>query len=86
MPSVSAVALAGGRRAQRRRKYIFTAETFEPTHDMRCRWEAGSYGYHGDDGRKYSSSGMGEEYGPVFGSGDVIGAGLHLETQELFFT
>ncbi len=46
----------------------------------------GSYGYHGDDGRKYASTGMGEEYGPHFGAGDVIGAGLHLETQELFFT
>ena len=29
---------------------------------------------------------MGEEYGPHFGAGDTIGAGLHLEAQELFFT
>lgn len=50
------------------------------------RWEVGSFGYHGDDGRKYASTGMGEEYGPHFGAGDIIGAGLHLETQELFFT
>eukprot|EP00983_Pelagomonas_calceolata_P131774 1161809-Pelagomonas_calceolata.AAC.4 len=50
------------------------------------RWEANSYGYHGDDGQKYSSSGKGEEYGPMFGTGDVIGAGIHLSRKEIFFT
>ncbi|KAF5843911.1 SPRY-domain-containing protein [Dunaliella salina] len=49
-------------------------------------WEANSYGYHGDDGQKYSSSGKGEEYGPMFGTGDVIGAGIHLSRKEIFFT
>jgi hypothetical protein len=52
----------------------------------RARWEAGSYGYHGDDGRKYHNSGKGEDYGPRFGAGDTVGAGLHLGRQEIFFT
>jgi hypothetical protein len=50
------------------------------------RWEANSYGYHGDDGKKFAASGVGEEYGPKFGAGDVVGAGLHLDKQEMFFT
>ncbi|KAG2484878.1 hypothetical protein HYH03_016362 [Edaphochlamys debaryana] len=49
-------------------------------------WEVGSYGYHGDDGKKFCGSGMGEEYGPTFGAGDTVGAGIHLGRQELFFT
>eukprot|EP00198_Chlamydomonas_reinhardtii_P005705 XP_001695041.1 predicted protein [Chlamydomonas reinhardtii] len=49
-------------------------------------WEVGSYGYHGDDGKKFIGSGMGEDYGPTFGGGDTVGAGIHLGRQELFFT
>ncbi|KAG2437400.1 hypothetical protein HXX76_006052 [Chlamydomonas incerta] len=49
-------------------------------------WEVGSYGYHGDDGKKFIGSGMGEDYGPTFGAGDTVGAGIHLGRQELFFT
>lgn len=49
-------------------------------------WEAGSYGYHGDDGMRYAASGKGEEYGPRFGAGDTVGACLHLGRQEIFFT
>ncbi len=54
----------------------------------RCgsRWEPGSYGYHGDDGRKFFQQGQGEEYGPRFGQGDVVGAGIHLGKGEMFFT
>ncbi|EFJ44175.1 hypothetical protein VOLCADRAFT_106503 [Volvox carteri f. nagariensis] len=29
---------------------------------------------------------MGEDYGPTFGTGDTVGAGIHLGRQELFFT
>lgn len=50
------------------------------------RWEQGSYGYHGDDGHIFHAAGVGEEYGPKWGSGDTVGAGLHLGRQEIFFT
>lgn len=50
------------------------------------RWEPNSYGYHGDDGRKYCANGKGEEYGPKFTAGDTIGAGIHMAKQEIFFT
>ncbi|GMH46073.1 hypothetical protein BSKO_14037 [Bryopsis sp. KO-2023] len=49
-------------------------------------WDPNSFGYHGDDGRKYCGSGVGEDYAPTFTKGDVIGAGIHLERQEIFFT
>jgi hypothetical protein len=51
-----------------------------------CRWDIGSYGYHGDDGRKYSGSGKGDEYGPTFTTGDTVGACIHWGRQEIFFT
>ena len=51
-----------------------------------CRWEPHSYGYHGDDGKKFHSNGQGEDYGPQFTVGDVIGAGIHIQRQEMFFT
>lgn len=53
---------------------------------LSCRWESGSYGYHGDDGRKFNNSEKGEEYGPKFGTGDTVGACLHFEKEEIFFT
>ncbi len=49
-------------------------------------WEPGSYGYHGDDGKKFHANGSGEAFGPQFGAGDVVGAGLHIQRQEIFFT
>ncbi|GLC55921.1 hypothetical protein PLESTB_001044600 [Pleodorina starrii] len=49
-------------------------------------WEIGSYGYHGDDGKKFIGSGHGEDYGPTFSTGDTVGAGIHMGRQELFFT
>ena len=36
-------------------------------------WEKDSYGYHGDDGNSFCSSGNGKKYGPTFTTGDVIG-------------
>ena len=55
---------------------------------MHCalRWEPNSYGYHGDDGKKFHANGAGEDYGPLFTSGDVVGAGIHVQRQEIFFT
>uniref|UniRef100_A0A8C2ZV04 RAN binding protein 9 n=1 Tax=Cyclopterus lumpus TaxID=8103 RepID=A0A8C2ZV04_CYCLU len=36
-------------------------------------WDKHSYGYHGDDGHSFCSSGTGQPYGPTFTTGDVIG-------------
>ena len=52
---------------------------------MLARWEPNSYGYLGEDGKKWHNH-EGHEYGLPHQSGDVIGAGLHLERQEIFFT
>ncbi|ELR23232.1 Dual specificity protein kinase [Acanthamoeba castellanii str. Neff] len=49
-------------------------------------WRRGSWGYHGDDGRKFGESGTGEPFGPSYTTGDVIGVGLHHQRKELFFT
>ncbi|KAG1656322.1 hypothetical protein FOA52_006653 [Chlamydomonas sp. UWO 241] len=49
-------------------------------------WEPNSYGYHGDDGKKFGGNGKGEDYGPKFGKGDTVGAAYSLSTQEIFFT
>ena len=51
----------------------------------RRRWEPGSYGYAGEDGRKWHNF-QGEDYSGPHAAGDVVGAGLHLERQEIFFT
>lgn len=50
------------------------------------RWEPGSYGYHGDDGRRFGGNGKGEDYGPCFTKGDTVGAAYCLANQEIFFT
>jgi len=49
-------------------------------------WELHSYGYHGDDGQKFSGSGTGHPYATPYGAGDVVGAGIILSTQDIFFT
>lgn len=49
-------------------------------------WEPGTYGYHGDDGRAYHARGSGDPYGPRFGAGDVVGAGIDWEAGSIFFT
>ncbi|PNH10322.1 Ran-binding proteins 9/10 [Tetrabaena socialis] len=35
-------------------------------------WDAASYGYHGDDGNRFSANGRGSRYGPKYGAGDVV--------------
>lgn len=49
-------------------------------------WEANSYGYRGEDGKKFVGSSRGEPYGPSFGKGDVVGCGIHYLKQYVFFT
>lgn len=49
-------------------------------------WEKNSYGFHGDDGHSFCSSGTGKPYGPTFTTGDVIGCGLNLIDNTCFYT
>ncbi|RMX49820.1 hypothetical protein pdam_00009158 [Pocillopora damicornis] len=49
-------------------------------------WEKNSYGYHGDDGHSFCSSGTGKPYGPTFTTGDVIGCGINLIDNTCFYT
>jgi hypothetical protein len=49
------------------------------------RWESNSYGYHGDDGKKFHSA-RGDPFSETFTTGDVIGAGINLAKRELFYT
>ncbi|QQP38446.1 Ran-binding protein 10 [Caligus rogercresseyi] len=49
-------------------------------------WDKNSYGYHGDDGHSFCSSGTGQSYGPTFTTGDVIGCGVNLLEGSCFYT
>lgn len=49
-------------------------------------WDTHSYGYHGNDGHKYSDSEIGLSFGPKFGTGDVVGCGIDYEKRQIFFT
>jgi len=49
-------------------------------------WDKHSYGYHGDDGHSFCSSGQGQKYGPTFTTGDVIGCGINLMDGTCFYT
>lgn len=49
-------------------------------------WDKQSYGYHGDDGNSFCSSGNGKPYGPTFTTGDIIGCGVNLVTNTCFYT
>lgn len=50
------------------------------------RWEANSYGYHGDDGLLYRGQGKGEAFGPTYTVNDTVGGGINYASQEFFFT
>jgi hypothetical protein len=50
-------------------------------------WDRQSFGYHGDDGGIFhSSGGMVKQFGPKFGAGDTIGCGIDYVNQGIFFT
>ncbi|XP_041103962.1 ran-binding protein 9-like isoform X2 [Polyodon spathula] len=49
-------------------------------------WDKQSYGYHGDDGHSFCSSGTGQPYGPTFTTGDVIGCCVNLINNTCFYT
>ncbi|ORZ36459.1 concanavalin A-like lectin/glucanase domain-containing protein [Catenaria anguillulae PL171] len=49
-------------------------------------WEPLSWGYHGDDGNIFQSSGSGKPYGPTFQTGDVVGCGINFIDRSAFFT
>ena len=45
---------------------------------LHIRWEANSYGYHGDDGYLYRGQGKGEKFGPTptYTANDTVGGGI----------
>lgn len=50
-------------------------------------WDSQSFGYHGDDGGIFhSSGGMVERFGPCFGPGDTVGCGVDYVVKGVFFT
>lgn len=50
-------------------------------------WEAGSYAYHGDDGLLFRQTGVrGAQYGPKYGTNDVIGCCWDQVDGAVFFT
>ncbi len=55
-------------------------------HVLIAGWDKHSYGYHGDDGYSFCSSGTGQPYGPTFTTGDVIGCCVNLIDNTCFYT
>lgn len=49
-------------------------------------WRENSFGYHGDDGKSFCSSGTGQPYGPTFTTNDVIGCGINFIDNTCFYT
>ncbi|XP_046657497.1 ran-binding protein 9-like [Daphnia pulicaria] len=49
-------------------------------------WRENSFGYHGDDGKSFCSSGTGQTYGPTFTTNDVIGCGINFIDNTCFYT
>jgi len=48
-------------------------------------WKPKSYDYHADDGNAFLANGTGNDYGPTYSIGDVVGCGININ-RELFFT
>lgn len=49
-------------------------------------WDENSVGYHSDDGKIFFSKGKGDDYGPKFGEGDIVGLCLDTVNSRLFYT
>lgn len=49
-------------------------------------WDSGTYGFHGDDGKKFAAQSWGTNYGPIFRENDVVGCCVNFETQTCFYT
>lgn len=49
-------------------------------------WEKGSWAYHGDDGVLYLQGDQVTHSSGNYGTGDVIGCGFDMDSDELFFT
>ena len=49
-------------------------------------WTRSSWGYHGDDGMIYHTSGEGLSWGPPFQAGDTVGCGLDCCLCSIFYT
>ncbi|KAJ3067972.1 Ran-binding protein 9, partial [Rhizoclosmatium hyalinum] len=49
-------------------------------------WDPGSYGYHGDDGFLFESTGKGKPYGPTYTKGDTIGCIVNFMDNTMSFT
>ena len=49
-------------------------------------WDINTYGYHGDDGKKFAAQTWGKKYGPTFKKNDIVGCGVNLENQTCFYT
>ena len=51
-------------------------------------WEKGSYGWHSDDGKRYSGRrmGFGDPYGPSWGKGDTVGLLWNRTDKTVLFT
>jgi hypothetical protein len=49
-------------------------------------WHEDTWGYHGDDGKKFHGRGTGDPYGDCFTSGDIIGCGVDFKRSIAYFT
>ncbi|PPQ72669.1 hypothetical protein CVT26_002885 [Gymnopilus dilepis] len=49
-------------------------------------WDSNSWGYHGEDGHALAADKTGSQYGPAFGSGDIVGCGIDFTTFKAFYT
>ena len=49
-------------------------------------WSHGSWAYLGYDGKTFAEIWYDSAYGPVYGTGDVVGCGTDAQTGNVFFT